>query len=392
MRIGLLTTEFIPGWGGIASYCKNLCKAISNDVDLHVITNSNPGNGDITKHASAETDFPNVTIHNLSTSNGVFLSDIRYQLLAARKIPSFIKERNIDIVHSAGPLADQLLRIIGNDIPHIVTYHSTLQGQRQGISNSKVGFWDLDSSEKTTILTYPLARAYESLSLARTTNIIAVSNAVRKDLMDQYGYDKAITVIHNGIDLELFQPYKKNNSKPRVIFSGRLIATKGPQVVMKAIPHVLREHKDAVFIFAGAGDKRPYVRLAHKMDIPHDRIEFCHVDYEYMPQLYNSAHILVLPSLLESFPMSILEGMACGLPAIASDVGDVSELVKDGITGFLVPKGDHMALATKINYLIENPSLRILMSQNSRELVSDNYSAELMGKKTLDLYDRAVKN
>ena len=392
MRVGLLTTEFIPGWGGIASYCMNLCKVISKDVDLHIFTTSKPGNGSITKPANTEAEFPNVTIHTLSASGDVFLSDIRYQLLAALKIPSLVRDCDIDLLHSAGPLADQLLRIIGNDIPHIVTYHSTLQGQRQGISNSKVGFWDLDSSEKTTILTYPLARAYESLSLARTTNVIAVSKAVRADLVDRYGYSKAITVINNGIDLELFQPYEKSNNTPRVIFSGRLVATKGPQVVMKAIPHVLKKHKDTIFTLAGAGDKRPYVRLAHKLDIPHDRLEFCHVDYKHMPQLYNSAHILVLPSLLESFPMSILEGMACGLPTIASDVGDVSELVRDGITGFLIPTRDHIALAAKINYLLENPSLRILMSQNSRRLVTDDYSAELMGKKTLELYHRVVQN
>jgi len=390
MKVGLVTTEFFPVWGGVASYCINLCKALRGKVELHVFTTSRK----LDRAAPGEEGFnvfDSVKIHAISPATDIFFSSFRYQLSLVRKLPHLINENKLDLVHSAGPLADQMLRIVGNSTPHVLTYHSTLSGQRQGISGSGVRFRDLDSSEKMTLLSYPIIRLYESLSLAKTKNVIAVSKAVRDELVERYNYKGRITVIPNSIDVNTFKPDRKRADRIRVIFSGRLIALKGPQLIIKAMPQVLREHKDAVFVFAGAGRREPYRRMLQETGISEENFDFCYIDYWNMPQFYSSGDMLVLPSLLESFPMSVLEAMACGLPVVASDVGDVAELVKDGETGFLITKGDYQALAGRINQLLGDEALREEMGKNARNLVVKNYSLEMMGERTLKVYQESLE-
>ncbi len=390
MKVGLLTTEFLPIWGGVASYCINLCQALAGKVELHIFTTSRKLEG-TTPSEEGLGVFDNVKIHAVSPATDIFFSSFRYQSSLVRKLPQLIKENKLDLVHSAGPLADQMLRIIGNSVPHVLTYHTTLSEQRQGISASGVRFRDLDSSEKMTLLSYPVIRLYESLSLARTKDVIAVSKAVRDDLVKHYNYNGRINVIPNGIDVNTFKPYKKRGGRKRVIFSGRLIAMKGPQLVIKAMPQVLREHKDAIFVFAGAGNREPYKKMLQETGISEENFEFCYIDYQNMPQFYSSGDLLVLPSLLESFPMSVLEAMACGLPVVASDVGDVAELVKDGETGFLVTKGDYQTLARRINQLLGDKALQERIGKNARNLVVENYSLEMMGERTLKVYQEVLE-
>lgn len=385
MRVGLLTTEFLPVWGGVASYSINLCQALADKVELHVFTTSRKLEG-ITPGEEGIGIPDKVKVHAISPATDIFFSSLRYQLSLVRKLPCLVRENKLDLVHSAGPLADQMLRIVGSNVPHVLTYHSTLSGQRQGISSSKVRFRDLDSSEKMTLLSYPVIRLYESLSLARTRNIIAVSKAVRDELVKHYRYKGRITVIPNGIDVNRFKPDEKRGNRKRVIFSGRLIALKGPQLIIRAIPHVLKEHEDAVFVFAGAGSREPYKRMLQETGIPEENFEFCYIDYRNMPQFYSSGDMLALPSLLESFPLSVLEAMACGLPVVASDVGDVAQLVKDGETGFLTAKGDYLTVATRINQLLGDEALRERMGKNAGGLVREHYSLETMGKRTLEVY------
>jgi glycosyltransferase involved in cell wall biosynthesis len=306
------------------------------------------------------------------------------------KLPSIIRNNQLEIIHSAGPLADQLLRIIGIKLPYVLTYHTTLWGQRRGIMASEASFKDLDPSEKVTLLLYPPLKFYESLSLARVKYIIAVSKSVRDELVTHYRYSGRINVIQNGIDTYIFRPEKstsKDNRK-RIIFSGRLIAWKGPQIVIRAIPQVLREHEETVFVFSGAGNRDPYVKMLQTMGIHKENYDFHYQDYGNMSQFYNSGDLLVLPSLLEGFPMAILEAMACGLPVVASDVGDVAELVRDGETGFLISRGDYRSLADKINKILSDEVLRKRMGENARNLITKNYSFERMGQRTLDVYNK----
>ena len=83
--------------------------------------------------------------------------------------------------------------------------------------------------------------------------------------------------------------------------------------------------------------------------------------------------------------------MACGVPVIATRVGGIPELIKDGKTGLLVPPGDPKALADAIIYLLDNEKERRKLGKNGRELVEKNHSIDKMAKKYLDIYKEVQK-
>nr|WP_297861133.1 glycosyltransferase [Meiothermus sp.] len=103
------------------------------------------------------------------------------------------------------------------------------------------------------------------------------------------------------------------------------------------------------------------------------------------------AHIFVLASNYEGFPLSILEAMRAGLPVVASNVGGVAEAVIDGETGFLVPRGDVHALRSRLAQLIENPQLRTQMGMAGRARYKAHFTLEQMLEKTLAVYEKVLK-
>ncbi|WP_297853548.1 glycosyltransferase [Meiothermus sp.] len=103
------------------------------------------------------------------------------------------------------------------------------------------------------------------------------------------------------------------------------------------------------------------------------------------------AHIFVLTSNYEAFPLSILEAMRAGLPVVASNVGGVAEAVIDGETGFLVPRGDLQALRSRLAQLIDNPQLRRQMGMAGRARYEAHFTLEQMLDKILAVYEKVLK-
>jgi glycosyltransferase involved in cell wall biosynthesis len=101
---------------------------------------------------------------------------------------------------------------------------------------------------------------------------------------------------------------------------------------------------------------------------------------------YENADIVVLPTLSEGFPRSVLEAMFCGIPVVASAVGGIPEIVVDGETGYLVPPGDANALANALLRLLRDPHLRIKFGRAGRERVQQHFSSEQMIEKIQALY------
>jgi len=91
---------------------------------------------------------------------------------------------------------------------------------------------------------------------------------------------------------------------------------------------------------------------------------------------YNIFDIFVLPSIREAFSVSLLESGASGITTIAFDVGGNSEIIKDGITGFIIPDGDIDLLVKRIVYLYENPDKREMIGQSAKEYISSNFSID----------------
>src|SRR6202521_4145478 len=194
--------------------------------------------------------------------------------------------------------------------------------------------------------------------LANSDQITVVSDAVLRYATRVLHVDVGtMTVIPNGVDLDRFYPAEdrsNDESGKIVVFVGRLIFNKGPQYLLSAAPRVLERHPDARFVFVGDGPMADELRATTHATGLDGAVEFTGVTDD-VPRVLRRADVVVRPSLSEGMPLTVLEAMACGLPVVASTVGGNPEIVRDGITGFLVPPGESAILADRIGDLLDDP-------------------------------------
>jgi glycogen(starch) synthase len=132
------------------------------------------------------------------------------------------------------------------------------------------------------------------------------------------------------------------------------------------------------------------VRRVMAASLGRDRItEVGFVDHTRVPAVLASLDVLALPSAYEEMGSVLTEAMASGLPVVASDVGGIPEIVRDGETGLLVPPGDVDALARALDRLVADPALRSRLAEGARDR-SQAYSWPHLAERVADLYARVL--
>jgi glycosyltransferase involved in cell wall biosynthesis len=161
---------------------------------------------------------------------------------------------------------------------------------------------------------------------------------------------------------------------------------KGIHYLIKAFQNLKRRHKPLKLVIAGKGDFEPYLRKIAQGT--KDIIFIGYVDsMKAKKVLYENCLTVVVPSIYETFPMVVLEAMACSKPVIASNVGGIRLLVKDEKNGFLVKPRDIEGIETSIRRLCEDPELSRKMGNTGRRLVEEEFSVDMMVNGTLKVYE-----
>jgi len=229
----------------------------------------------------------------------------------------------------------------------------------------------------------------EKLAGFATTKIICVSEHDRElALKFKVASPDKLVVIYNGVDPERFlKPHeRKSGSKTVVTYVGRLAPPKDLITLLKAVKLL----SGVEVLIVGDGELRDKVEkyvfengLSEKVLLLGER--------EDVPEILSNSDIFVLPSRWEGLPFTIIEAMMAGLPVVASKVGGVPELVDDGITGFLVPPGDHLSLAQAIRKLVDDKNLREKMGKLGREKALKLFTVERMLEETARVYEEVLK-
>jgi len=192
----------------------------------------------------------------------------------------------------------------------------------------------------------------------RAAGIIAVSQALKDELMALGVPQERIDVLRNGVDLEMFRPDDRVSArasldvKGRVLLSvGHLIERKGHDIVIEA----LRYLPEYLLLVAGEGPERPHLQsLASRVGVQ-DRVRFLgSVAHEKLRAVYNAADALVLASSREGWPNVLLEAMACGTPVIASAVWGNPEVVSSRNAGILMRTRTPQGVSEAANLLFGN--------------------------------------
>ena len=175
-----------------------------------------------------------------------------------------------------------------------------------------------------------------------------------------------------------------------VLFFGRIWEYKGLAYFIKAEPLVTKQIPEARFVIAGRGDDfAPYERMMINREnfIVHN--EF--VSYEKRAELFRRASVVVLPYIEATQSGVIPVAYSHGKPVIATRVGGLPAQMEDGQTGFLVPPRDEKALADKIIRLLRDKTLRRRLGANARRKLETEWSAEAVAKKTIPVYEAAIR-
>ena len=202
-----------------------------------------------------------------------------------------------------------------------------------------------------------------------------------------------MATIHNGIPPGDYRPAADGDSnadhKINLIMVARFSPQKDQLLLLRAVSELQIDHPWGV-ILVGDGPLLPLARNYTAGLNSRDKIKFLG-DRSDVEDLLNQAHIFVLTSHWEGFPITILEAMRAGLPVIASDVGGCREAVADGQTGYLVKPGDSQGLTHYLEELICNRDLRSSMGQAGYERFINNFTADKMVEKTLLVYDEVLR-
>jgi len=250
----------------------------------------------------------------------------------------------------------------------------------------------------------------EKRVIARADRIIAATLAEQTQLQFLYKANKRkITIIPPGVDTSHFYPIPVDEArqyigasarKKLVLFVGRIEPLKGLETLIRAIACHRTVHLGQVtlMIIGGDPDVSPQEMTAEMARIQQLCDDLCmgrmvvflgKQAQDTLPYYYSAADVLVMPSHYESFGMVALEAMACGTPVIASQVGGLAFLVKDGETGFHVPDQDPEALCEKLMILLNDAHQRETMGRCAAEYAKD-YAWANIATQILEVYKSLV--
>jgi glycosyltransferase involved in cell wall biosynthesis len=233
-----------------------------------------------------------------------------------------------------------------------------------------------------------LARAYGSTIgkglVARADAIVAVSEAVARSVVTRPG--QTVRVIANGVDIEHFHPDPTREPGSRIVFVGRLIANKGPDVAVEAFEMVLERVPGATMMMVGDGPMADSLRRQVDERRLGQVVTFLGLQ-EDVSGVLRESDIFVRPSEVEGMPLTILEAMATGLPVVACDVGGVSEVVTAGVTGHVVTPGSARKVAGAMLDVLTDQRKAAGMGAAALRRVREGFSWEATTAANLALFE-----
>jgi len=307
----------------------------------------------------------------------VFQASRRIDLTCINNIRRYIKKENIDIIHTHGYRED-LYALLSHTGRYIcATNH----------------LW------KRTNLALKVYAYVDSLAMSQIDRIVAVSQPILTEMRNSlFINNNKLSIISNGISTTRFHP--DNSSALRselkikqdtllITAVSSLTTEKGHRYLLDALAKLKCELPNFHMIIVGEGPERAAIeRRIDELDLsPWITLLGKRSD---ISDIHAASDIYVLPSLDEGLPMSLLEAMASGVSAVATDVGDVAKCVQNNVTGILIKPFDATELFDAIRTLSVDAALRDRLGKAATSLVQEKYSTDIMTRKYCALYDQML--
>jgi len=222
---------------------------------------------------------------------------------------------------------------------------------------------------------------------------IAPSFFVSKLIADLGISKKRIRIVYNGINITKFRPSENAKIENMLLFVGRLDPKKGLLILLKALNYL----NTRVQLIIIGPPSRPWFFKKLLLSIKringkgvHRVIYLGMLKLDEIIEWYQKASVFVCPSLSESFGIANVEALSCATPVVATNVGGISEVVKNYENGILVPPNDAVRLANGIQYLLDNEDVRKKFGQNGRRYIIEKFSSEAAAKRLIQVYKELI--
>jgi glycosyltransferase involved in cell wall biosynthesis len=229
--------------------------------------------------------------------------------------------------------------------------------------------------------------------LNTSNKIIVLSDSERNKLVKIFKIKlEKIIVIPNGIRLSRYKPSNKENI---ILFTGRIIPDKNPEVLIKAAGILNKTFSDFKLVFIGSIDEKykktlirlaKYFRLEEKTTFLDPLNQSIPAEKEKLMNLYKKSYVFVSLGSWEGLPTRLMEAMQFEVPCIAYASGGSSELIRDDDNGLIIKTLDENLLAEKLYQLFQNRKLAKRLGQKARLTITKNFNWSEVSKRILDIY------
>lgn len=380
MRVAFLTPEFphpkMGSSGGIGTSILNLAKGLMTaGHEVYVLVY-----GQKEDEVFTENDIHYYRIKNVKLKG---FSRLLTQKKIQKLINTLVKNKALDIVEA--PDWTGITSEIKPNCPVVIR-----------LNGSDTYFCHLDQRPVKT-----LNKFREKKALQNAEALLSVSQYTADVTKELFSLKTDFTIIPNSIDLENFSENDSNTKQENIIlYFGTLIRKKGSLELPLIFNEVYQANNQAKLIIIGRDasdivtgnssvwsmmqplfDKAAFQKVTYLGSVP----------YETIKEHINAATVCVFPTFAEALPVSWIEAMAMQKAIVASNIGWATEVIDNGVNGFLVPPREHQQFAQKIITLLENEALRNQFGAAARKKVEQKFSIEVVAKQSADFYKSIIQ-
>lgn len=366
MNVGITCYPTYGGSGIVATELGMELAARGHEV--HFITYANP--------IRLDPDTPRIHYHEVEVSNYPLFQYPPYCLALAGRMAEVAESYNLDVLHVhyaiphsiAAMLAQQMVASVRR-LPYITTLHGT---------------------DITLVGADPSYFGITKFSIEKSDGITAVSDTLREQTVEIFGVPNEIRVIKNFVNCDLYHPDNEKKGAAAYAPGGEklLIHLSNFRPVKRVLDCIrilaeVRKSVPARLLMAGDGPERGAAeQLARNLKV--DRHVMFLGKQNHVERLIPLAHVLLMPSEMESFGLAALEAMACGVVPVATRVGGVPELITDGEDGYLEAVGDIAAQAARVVALLSDDALHWRLAKAGRWNAGERFCTD----RIIPLYER----
>lgn len=384
----LLLTQFFSNTKGGGEYVFSLLakKLAENGHNVWVITNKIFGE-EYLVHKNIHLVFVKP---DLKYNGGIppsFLDNFRYVINTITHGRRITKHKRIDIIHSnnfSPVLAGSILSCFSK-ISHVTTIHDVF-------SMCGKNYWkkwgNQSNISKINVFFAPL---FEKMMIKLKHDCIHTVSETSKDDLVKFGAKKPIHVIHNSIEHHKIAE-SRNPISNQFVYVGRLVFYKNLEIVIKAVNIARKSDPNIKLIIIGGGPHKNILeKLVSDLGLS-SNVEFKgYVSATEKVQIIASSSALAFPSLCEGFGLVILEAFDQSRPVIVSDIRPMSDIVSNGVNGFVLDPHDENKWADCFLQIIKNPQTVSEMGRNGNQVLQTFYNQESMYKKIIEMYEECTK-